>query len=701
MRVVVLVLAVGGSLVVGIVATSRSTQVTLPAPPARQAGQSEDQFIAATSLSEIPDRRVTPVAAVDARGVPLPNSKAIVAALRARDGKTVTFATPTVVDFGHVVAGEYTRPGATADPVSDYPGFFRSVDPGLPGRLTLADGDWYAARYVRLPARVPIDVVGFRFVSDPARAPATLAATGGAMQGSFLASDPTLTRVWYAAASTMQLSMMTATPGEGFQFLDSPERDRTEWLWYDASADDTAFYTFGARALAVAKRSYEASAVAPGKFVVSPADGIPDQNGFTERDLAQLFRFYGDRSILNRFYADLVRHETTVVDRRERGDGLYATGILPVPPSPVNPAVRTDASLETQMWVYAGFLGLAQLARAQHDGGTIDLAERRAHALRDAVNRLLWDDGRGAYVDYVGSSHVDEAGNAMAVTYQLATPSQARRILAYLHAHNDRVYDWAGSKTWGTANPAGSTDFDRPFLPGDSDLNVADWSAPYTRWGWSWGMGANPDDFSPQYNYNSGLVPWAEAFEAQADFTVGDDAAGIDLIDRAWGTMLRQGPSTLYELSRSDGTPAYELGSQHDTVMHRWASGVGALLQQDVLGVTPLSPGFTSWGIEPHGGSLSWAQGRVPTPEGALSVWWRRSGPTSAPRAYVMGITAPSGTTGRTLLPVPDSGVVMLDGHVAWERGIASSSARFDPSTGRVEVAGLGPGNHLIRWTPR
>ena len=146
----------------------------------------------------------------------------------------MTLPAPTVVDFGHLVAGVYTRPGATADPVSDFAGFFRTTNPGETGRLTLANGEWYVARYVRLPAHVPIDVVGFRFVSDPNTVPATIAVPGGKMPGAFLASDPELTRIWYSAASTMQLSMMTTSPGEGYQFFDSPERDRSLWLWYDA-----------------------------------------------------------------------------------------------------------------------------------------------------------------------------------------------------------------------------------------------------------------------------------------------------------------------------------------------------------------------------------------------------------------------------------------------------------------------------------
>jgi hypothetical protein len=697
-----LALVLIGVVVCGLVAfalTGSSGGVALPESPAQRAGTTEHRYIDQTSLSEVPGTLVTPVAAVDAAGKALPDSARIVAALRAKDGRSVTLPRPTIVDFGHVVAGIYTRPGARADPVSDFPGFFRTVSPGETGALTLSDGQWYVARFVELPAHVPIDVVGFRFESDPSRPPATFAVPDATMPGAFMASDTELTRIWYSAASTMQLSMMSTSPGVGYEFFDGPERDRSLWLWYDASADDTAYYAFGGAALPVALRSYQAAHTAPGIFVVSSSDDVADQNGFTERDLGSLYSFYADPAILTKFYAGLEKHESSVVSAQAQPDGLYRNNVLPVPPSPQNPAKPDDASLENQMWDYAGFLGMAELADARHDPGAAALYRHKAVLLRDAVDRFLWSPARGVFVDYVGSTHVDEAGNSMAVVYGLATMGQSQRILAYLHGHNDRVFSGDTTGTWGAINPAGSTDFDRPFLAGDTDLDIADWSAPYTQWGWAWGMGSDPDDFSKQYDYNYALVPWAEAFEVQADFTAGEDAAGIDLIDRAWGTMLRLGPSTFYEASRYDGTPAYELGSQHDSVVHRWASGVGALLQQYVLGVEPVTSGFRSWRIEPHGATLTWVQGRVPTPEGPLSAWWRWTGTDKARRGYTLAVSSPGGTTGAVDLPVPDHGTVVVDGHVGWRNGNHVPDVHWDDKSRRMVVSGLGSGDHVITWT--
>ena len=662
-------------------------------PPAPAAAVTEENYIDATSLSEVPGQLVTPANVVSSSGRPLPNSAEIVAALRVRDGRTVTFQHPTIVDFGHVVAGIYTRPGATADPVSDFPNFFRTKDPGETGRLTLADADWYVGRYVKLPAHTPIDVVGFRFVSGTPDAPTTMAVPSGRMPGAFLASDPELTKIWYAAASTMQLSMMTTTPGGDYQFFDGPERDRQLWLWYDASADDTAYYAFGPLALPVALASYQAADAGSGGFGVEAAPGRPDTNGFAERDLAALYNFYDDTRVLTRFYADLLAHEASVARSPQEPDGLFENSSLPLPPGPTNPGKPDAASMATEMWDYAGFLGMADLARGAHDDATATTYLDEAVQLKQAVSRSLWSESKGAFVDFVGSSHVDEAGNSMAIAYGLATHRQSERILAYLHSHNDRLYSWTGTRKWYAVNPAGSTDFDRPFLPGDSDLKTSDWG-----YVWTWGMGANPDDFSKQYNYNYALVPWAEAFEAQADFTVGQDAAGINLIDRAWGTMVKRGPSTLFEESRNDGTPGYELGTQHDSVVHRWATGVGALLQRYVLGVAPAGPGFSTWIVDPHGASLSWAQGRVPTPEGPLSVWWRWTGSPAIRHAYTLVLSAPGGTSGNVELPVVPRGLVVVDGHRVWSDGSGHAGVRWSAGDGRIVVPALGPGAHVITW---
>ena len=659
-------------------------------PPAERAGQQAADYV----LAQEPGKLTPPVAAVDADGRPLANSAQIVRALRAADGVTITLPQDTVLDFGRYVTGRYERAGATADPVSAFADFV-----GKEKRLR--DGEWYPARFVRVPGGEAIDAVGFRFNADLSQQPATLPVSTDRLPGEFMASDELLTRIWYSSASTMQLSMMAAKRERDYALYDGPERDRGIWTWYDSTANKTAFYGFGNLARGPTETTYDAMACPDGKLGVSnfldpyTCYVVWDELGFTEAELWEAFNFYGNRAYVEQKFPTLIAHLDRELDAKLAPTGLYRTNMLPVPPNPADPAKGNDHSMLIEMWVYRALVDTAKLARELGEEATAQRLSTRAADLRAAVNRYLWDESKGAFRYFVGSDHVDQAGNSLAITTGLATAEQAARILTYLREHNNRVYDWSsGSKSWGAINPAGSTTFDKPFLPGDTGFDQADWRIG--GWGWDWGMGQDPNDFSKDYNYNYSLLPWGQSFEVEANFTGGRDDAALDLVRRAWGTMLRWGPSTFYESSRWDGVPAYRLGTLHNSVDHRWGSGPGYLLQEYVLGVRAATPGFKRWTVSPHGGDLSWAQGRVPTPAGDLSTWWEKGD-----GRYTLQLSAPRGTSGDVALPVAASGTITLDGTVVWQDGkaVGDAAVAHDAAGGRVVVSNVGAGTHLLRWT--
>ena len=45
-----------------------------------------------------------------------------------------------------------------------------------------------------------------------------------------------------------------------------------------------------------------------------------------------------------------------------------------------------------------------------------------------------------------------------------------------------------------------------------------------------------------------------------------------------------------------------------------------------VLGVQPVDPGYATFTVAPHFGSLTWAKGAVPTPYGQIFVSWVKKG---------------------------------------------------------------------------
>jgi hypothetical protein len=96
-------------------------------------------------------------------------------------------------------------------------------------------------------------------------------------------------------------------------------------------------------------------------------------------------------------------------------------------------------------------------------------------------------------------------------------------------------------------------------------------------------------------------------------------------------------------------------------------------LTNDLLGATPTGPGFATWSVRPHPGTVTWARGQLPTPHGPLKVSW-----TNGKNVFALTIDAPRGTSGT--ITVPASGkrvqlivngrqVRVLAGHTVTVRG--------------------------------
>jgi hypothetical protein len=127
----------------------------------------------------------------------------------------------------------------------------------------------------------------------------------------------------------------------------------------------------------------------------------------------------------------------------------------------------------------------------------------------------------------------------------------------------------------------------------------------------------------------------------QALAKAGETNTALDFISTYWGAMLDLGATTFWEdfdldwtkdAARIDelvppgkkdvhgGYGAYcYIGFRH-SLCHGWASGPTAWLSENVLGITPLEPGFKRVRIVPQLGRLRWAEGAYPTPLGPIHV---------------------------------------------------------------------------------
>lgn len=157
------------------------------------------------------------------------------------------------------------------------------------------------------------------------------------------------------------------------------------------------------------------------------------------------------------------------------------------------------------------------------------------------------------------------------------------------------------------------------------------------------GLSANPqadcqtllsngvNSFSPFYGYY--------AIEALAQNGHIDEA--VKMVSDYWGAMIDLGATTYWEdlnypdtknAARIDElVPAGKYDIHADggaycyighrlSLCHGWGAGPTPWLQRYILGVTPLEPGSKKVQVKPHLGSLTYAEGTVPTPNGPVYV---------------------------------------------------------------------------------
>ena len=270
-------------------------------------------------------------------------------------------------------------------------------------------------------------------------------------------------------------------------------------------------------------------------------------------------------------------------------------------------------------------------------GHHADAARWRARAgtVAAAVNAHLWDAGAGAYVDSaVGAVRHAQDGNGYAVLSGVADQARASSALGYLSAH--------------TATPYGNAFMDNDTLVADGSQRV--------------------------YAFTS--YP-----EIQARFRIGQANSAIDQIKRMYGWMTSHDPGITAWEGIGAGGSMYE--GPYTSAAHGWSTGVLPALTNELLGATPTGPGFATWSVRPHPGSVTWARGQLPTPHGPLRVSWTAG---TGRHAFTLTVDAPRGTSGVVSVPTNGQPVrVQLDGR----------TLRVEPDGSYVTLTGI-RGHHTI-----
>jgi alpha-L-rhamnosidase len=212
--------------------------------------------------------------------------------------------------------------------------------------------------------------------------------------------------------------------------------------------------------------------------------------------------------------------------------------------------------------------GLGSTAKAAADNQT-------AGQVRDAINANLRNPATGTYyLSESDHSTVAQDANALAVLFGIAPAADVPGILTALKS------------LWG---PHGSEPFSGT-------------------------------------TYSNLISPFITAFEVEADYLAGDTADAEHLLHLTWDQMIdARNPfftGGMWENIGPDGTAT----ESRTSLAHGWASGPTPIMISYVLGVQPAAPGYQTFTVAPHFGSLRWAEGLVPTPYGRIFVRWTHGG---------------------------------------------------------------------------
>ena len=498
-------------------------------------------------------------------------------------------AVSVVYDFGEIVAGyvQFELDGPAGAVVDFYPGEQRlddgrvrifdgiaGFDPPIAHRYVLGEGrqhcerfEWNGLRYLQVTYRncvrpLKVHAVAVNRTGYPLQA-----------RGRFECSDPLLNRIWQAGAKTLRLCMHDA-------FIDCPSREQRQWM--DAYLDARINYAaFGDNALAAClvrqiARSQRPEGLtmmaAPGDFAVAGFTNIPDFSLLWILTIGDCLTYADDPSIADDVYPSMARALQWFECHLSEDDLL----------TDVPQWVFIDwAELDKKGQVTAlNALYVAALRTAAIVARQVEHAraaagyESTADRVTAAINRLLWDEERGVYVDARRDDRlgrrVSQQSNAAAIAFDIAPRGRWDRIFAAILDESRLVLTYA--------------------LGHDGKSTIFDQETKIVR-----------------------AQPFHSHFLHRALRAAGRFDALVNNIRAHWASMLADGEATLRETWQLEPMTSK---------CHAWSGTPTFDLSTDVLGVTPVAPGFRRLRIAPRVAGLQWAKGRFPTPHGDVEVAW-------------------------------------------------------------------------------
>lgn len=311
------------------------------------------------------------------------------------------------------------------------------------------------------------------------------------------------------------------------------------------------------------------------------------------------YLYFKDIELVKRYYDELVMNTEWYIDKMNDNGIIYQYPVfgghfheLPGAVEFTCSTARLGEKIVPNVLFYKNLVCMSELGKAVGDKRADEWAEL-AEVVREAINKHLWNDRLGAYVDTIDGNCIPQDGNAVALMFGVADKERAKRVMEALEKHNH--------------SPYGSV--------------LLSEHREHTRGG------------------NTVISPTTNGYEAEGRFLLGDADGAIDLIRRCYGTMLKKGAETFWEFAPNDADTRWIIPA------HGWGGGCTYLLSAYVLGIRPEKPGYEVLHFEPYAGFNSFT-GVVPTARGLVAVRCER---VSDKQVYSLAV--PGGTVINAVLP--------------------------------------------------
>jgi hypothetical protein len=450
---------------------------------------------------------------------------------------------------------------------------------------------------------IKVDAIALNFTSYPVE-----------KRGRFESSDERLNLIWETGAYTLQMCM---TDG----YVDCPSREQRQWVG-DAYVEAMINYAaFGDPRLTAKLLRQTAQSQQSDGMTMMYAPGDHDVLATTIVDyslswILTAFEYYqhtGDASLIKEIYPH-VRLAMGWFERHLDENGLLGR----VPGWVFIDWANVDKRGQITALNALLFKALNDAAElAQVSGVTIDSVQYRrlAERIKQSLNDRMWDAQRGVYVDcYVENAacrRVSQQSNAVMILFDIAPRDRWDRMINYI-TDSKRV---RVRQTILSGEVISGGTFDE-----ETDVVMA----------------------QPFFSY----------FLHRALGKVGATQKLLTRIQERWGAMLDAGATTWWEewIQRPGSSEC-----------HAWSSSPTFDLSTEVLGVRPLTPGFSTFAVEPQTVGLTFAKGVFPTVKGDIAVdWSKKAG------SFDLNVIVPAGTKATVAVPFVRTSRVRVNGSLVW-----------------------------------